>query len=341
MTKQTTPARTYLKCTAVVLLLLQSSAVLSQPKLLTDKELPDITILSTMVASFLGEGEWGFSALLEFPDQTILFDTGFKAHTVKDNAALLGKDLSRVSTVVLTHFHTDHTGGLLTLRRAFMTEHPQAFSKVYVAQGFFQQRYRSDGSAIYSLPNPGFTEVFTTPEDFRKAAEALGITFVLVDAPMELLPGLVLTGPIERVHDEKNVSGSFFLKDKAGQLLADTIPESQALGLNTPSGWLLISGCGHAGIVNAAEKLRGIKQQPVHMAVGGFHLFQADDEVIDWTAAALQRFGVEKFVGAHCTGAYATRKLADYLGLERNAVSIGAIGTRIDASLNIVPSSIE
>ena len=59
------------------------------------------------------------------------------------------------------------------------------------------------------------------------------------------------------------------------------------------------------------------------------------------TGAALQRFGVQQFVGAHCTGAYATRKLADILELPRSAVSMGAIGTRIDPSLNIVPSSIE
>ena len=164
---------------------------------------------------------------------------------------------------------------------------------------------------------------------------------MVVDAPLELRPGVVLTGPIERVHDEKNVGGGLLLKEASGALVPDTIPESQVLGVNTSSGWLLLSGCGHAGIVNAAERLSKVVNQPVHMAVGGFHLFQANDATIAWTGAELQRFGVRKFVGAHCTGAYATRRLADYLELPRSSVSMGAIGTRIDRSLQIVPSSIE
>jgi 7,8-dihydropterin-6-yl-methyl-4-(beta-D-ribofuranosyl)aminobenzene 5'-phosphate synthase len=303
--------------------------------------MPEITILSTMVASFVGEGEWGFAALLEFPDEAILFDTGFKADTVKANAHLLDKDLAGVNRVVLTHFHTDHTGGLLTLRRAFMAQNPKAFSTVYVAQGFFDQRYTRTGEKIYSLPNPGFTESFTTPDAFRRAAEALGIEFTVVDEPLELRPGVVLSGPVARIHDEKNVGAGFFLQANEDVFVPDTVPESQVLGLHTRAGWVLLSGCGHAGIINAAEQLRAIKAQPVTMAVGGFHLFQANDATIAWTGAALQRFGVQQFVGAHCTGAYATRKLADILELPHSAVSMGAIGTRIDPSLNIVPSSIE
>ena len=82
------------------------------------ESLPETTILSTMVANFLGIGEWGFSLLLEYDDESILLDTGFKSDTVSRNAKLLQQDLSRVSKVILTHFHTDHTGGLLTLRES-------------------------------------------------------------------------------------------------------------------------------------------------------------------------------------------------------------------------------
>jgi len=316
-------------------------AAAQAPKCLSAEDMPQITLLSTMVANYLGEGEWGFSALLEFADETLLFDTGFKADTVKDNAALLGKDLSRVNTVVLTHFHTDHTGGLLTLRRAFMDDNPAAFTRVYVARGFFEQRYDSKGQRVYSLPNPGFTESFDTPDAFRAAAQSLGIEFQVNAAPVELWPGVVLTGPIARLHDERNVGAGFYLKTSTGELTADTVPESQVLGLNTPEGWLLLSGCGHAGIVNAADALRDIVAQPVTMALGGFHLFQGSDATIDWTGRALLERGVQRFVGAHCTGAYATRRLADLLELPRSRVSMGAVGTRIDQEMNIVPSSIE
>lgn len=133
----------------------------------------DITVLSTMVANYLGEGEWGFAALIETPDRSILFDTGFKAKTVLNNARHLKVDFSATETVVLTHFHTDHTGGLLTLREAYKKKNPKALSKVYDA----------NNQPAYSLPNPDFTQSFKTPEEFKKAAEALGIQFIIMDSP--------------------------------------------------------------------------------------------------------------------------------------------------------------
>jgi 7,8-dihydropterin-6-yl-methyl-4-(beta-D-ribofuranosyl)aminobenzene 5'-phosphate synthase len=300
----------------------------------------EITILSTMVANFLGEGEWGFAALIETPDKSILFDTGFKAQTVLNNARLLDVDLSSTEIVVLTHFHTDHTGGLLTLREEYRKKNPEALSKVYVAKGFFDQRFDADHQPVYSLPNPGFTESFKTPAEFKKAAEALGIRFVVVEKATKLAPGVVLTGPITRTHPEKNVSPGFFLK-AGDEYVADTVPESQVLGIETDQGWLLVSGCGHAGIVNASEQLRKVKELPIHMAVGGFHLFRASDETVSWTADKLEEFGYKKFVGAHCTGAHATFQIRDHLGLPNSSVSIGAIGTRIDTELVIHPASID
>jgi 7,8-dihydropterin-6-yl-methyl-4-(beta-D-ribofuranosyl)aminobenzene 5'-phosphate synthase len=300
----------------------------------------DITILSTMVANYLGEGEWGFAALIETPDESILFDTGFKARTVLNNARHLEVDLSSTEIVVLTHFHTDHTGGLLTLRDAYRKKNPKALSTVYVGKGFFDQRYDADNKPVYSLPNPDFTESFETPMEFKKAAEALGIRFVVVESATKLAPGVVLTGPIARTHPEKNVSPGFFLK-AGDEYVADTVPESQVVGIETEQGWLLVSGCGHAGIVNASEQLRKIKELPIHMGVGGFHLFRASDETVSWTAGKLEEFGYQKFVGAHCTGAHATFQIREHLDLPNSSVSIGAIGTRIDSALQIHPVSIE
>lgn len=299
-----------------------------------------ITILSTMVASYLGVGEWGFAALIETPDKSILFDTGLKSETVLTNARLLNIDLSKVEEVVLSHFHTDHTGGLLSLREAYKKENPNALSTVYVGKGFFTQRFDVNHTPVYSLPNPGFTQSFSTPEGFRSAAEAKGIRFIVVESTRELAPGVFLTGPITRIHPEKNVSPGFFLKS-GDQYIADTVPESQVIGIDTDQGWLLISGCGHAGIINASEQLLQIKNQPIHMGVGGFHLFQANAETILWTASKLKKFGYQKIVGAHCTGAHATHELGDYLDLPKSSVSIGAIGTSVDSALVIHPASID
>jgi 7,8-dihydropterin-6-yl-methyl-4-(beta-D-ribofuranosyl)aminobenzene 5'-phosphate synthase len=71
-----------------------------------------ITTLSTMLTEFRGVGEWGYAALIEADGHTLLFDTGERPDTVLKNAVELGIDLSTVDTVILTHNHFDHTGGL-------------------------------------------------------------------------------------------------------------------------------------------------------------------------------------------------------------------------------------
>ena len=131
----------------------------------------------------------------------------------------------------------------------------------------------------------------------------------MVEAPREILPGVHLTGPIIRHHDERNVNPGRFLNAAATQI--DNIPESQVMGLRTEKGWLMVSGCGHAGIVNATAALRAIEARPVVMGVGGFHLFRASEEVLDWTAEHLEAAGLQSFVGAHCTGTGATYHLKE------------------------------
>jgi 7,8-dihydropterin-6-yl-methyl-4-(beta-D-ribofuranosyl)aminobenzene 5'-phosphate synthase len=58
---------------------------------------------------------WGFSALVEYHGQTLLFDTGGDGRILLDNMRVLGIDPARIQSVVLSHAHGDHTGGLSAL----------------------------------------------------------------------------------------------------------------------------------------------------------------------------------------------------------------------------------
>ena len=60
-------------------------------------------------------GEPAACYLLETGERTILLDTGYSACTL-ENARRMGVDLSRVTDIVLSHGHDDHTGGLLPFR---------------------------------------------------------------------------------------------------------------------------------------------------------------------------------------------------------------------------------
>ena len=96
-----------------------------------------------------------------------------------------------------------------------------------------------------------------------------------------------------------------------GSLVEDNLPEDMSLVLDTDKGLVLISGCGHAGIINTLEYARRkIRETQIHAALGGFHLFEADAATLDWTADKLRSMGLENFLGAHCTGIEAVFGLA-------------------------------
>jgi 7,8-dihydropterin-6-yl-methyl-4-(beta-D-ribofuranosyl)aminobenzene 5'-phosphate synthase len=285
-----------------------------------------ITVLSTMLSDN-GIGEWGFAALVETDGHRILVDTGAKPDTVLLNARELNLDLSDVREVVLTHNHDDHVGGLLTLRREFMKKNPAALSIVHVGKGIF-----------YSRPKDGREENVMLA--LRKEYEATGGKFVEHDGPAELFPGAWLTGPIPRPYPERNWSVTGKVQTPSG-LVEDNIPEDQSLVLNTNKGLVVVSGCGHAGIVNTltfAEKQ--FPSTPVYALVGGFHLFAATDEQLDWTADKLKGFGVSYLIGAHCTGIEAVYRIRQKLDLPRHSAVVGAVGASFVLGEGIHPGRI-
>ena len=287
-----------------------------------------MTILSTMLADTRGLGEWGFAALVEADGRRLLFDTGARPETVLNNARELGIDLSGVTEVVLSHNHGDHTGGLLTLRRELMKTNPAALSRAYVGAGIFLPRPGDDGretNETLALKGP---------------YEATGGTFVEVDRPVELFPGAWLTGPVPRRHPERNWSGRGKVRTAEG-LVEDTIPEDQSLVLDTGRGLIVVTGCGHAGVVNTLEYAReAVREAPVHALLGGLHLFAADEATLDWTAERLEEMGLANLLGAHCTGIETVYGLRRRLGLDRKSCVVGAVGAGFDLEGGIRPGTI-
>ncbi|MDA7595668.1 MBL fold metallo-hydrolase [Luminiphilus sp.] len=292
-----------------------------------------ITVLATNISDYGGLGEWSFSAVFESDEESVLFDTGFKSDTVLHNVLHLGVNLSRTEKVVLSHFHSDHTGGLLVLREHFRDKNPKALSIVYVARGFFDQRRTHNGSLV----GPG---EFESAQDFRGAAEALGISFVEIDSPTEIAPKLWLTGPVPRLVEAYNGPAGLFIDGPDGPS-EDIIIDDQSLGYLTDRGWLMTSGCGHSGLINTGNVLQSIKREPVYSIVGGFHLWRADQATLNRTAAWLEKAGLELMMGGHCTGIAAAETIGSKLSLPRSHISHAAVGSVITEDLKFIRSSIE
>jgi 7,8-dihydropterin-6-yl-methyl-4-(beta-D-ribofuranosyl)aminobenzene 5'-phosphate synthase len=287
-----------------------------------------IEVLSTMLTSDDGIGEWGFAAVVEADGHRILFDTGARPNTVLNNAKELGVDLTNITDVVLSHDHSDHTGGLMTLRRAMLDNHPAALSETYVGKGIFAARQSAAGKPIEFM--------ITTKRDY----EASGGKFIEFDHPVEVWNGIWLTGPVPRKYPERNWSGNRQIQTPEGWK-EDTIPEDMSLVINTAQGLVVVSGCGHSGIVNTLEYARStIRNAPIHAAIGGFHLYQLDDDKLRWTAGKLKEFGLGNFLGAHCTGIEAVYRIRELTGLDRKRCSVAAVGAVFDLNKGLDPGSI-
>jgi len=284
-----------------------------------------IQILSTMLADE-GIGEWGFAAIVDVDGQRILFDTGARPNTVLENARELKVDLAQVPQVVLSHNHSDHTGGLLTLRKDVQARDDKALARVHVGRGLFWSRPTADGTGESNLP-------LKTRADYAAA----GLTFIEHDGAQQILPGVWLTGPVPRVHPERNWSGKGRVRTPEG-LVEDTIPEDQSLVFDTDRGLVILAGCGHAGIVNTVDYARKIvRPAPIHAIVGGLHLYALDDERLNWTADQLKAAGLENLMGAHCTGLEAVYRIRQRAGLDRKTAVVGAVGSSFALGQGIDP----
>jgi 7,8-dihydropterin-6-yl-methyl-4-(beta-D-ribofuranosyl)aminobenzene 5'-phosphate synthase len=282
----------------------------------------EVKILSTMLADQTGIGEWGFSALVVVDGRRILFDTGAKPDTVLKNARDLKVDLTNIQDVILSHSDDDHTGGLVTLRLDAMTKNPKALSQVMVGKGIFLKR---DGWM----------------QKVRGQYEATGGKFIVYDGPKEIFPGVWLTGPVPRVYPERNWSGHNTYTAADGTKHEDNLPEDMSLVIDTDRGLVVVSGCAHAGIINILDYARKtVRDAPIYALVGGLHLFQADDQKLQWTSEKLREFGLQNLLAAHCTGIEATYRIRELAGLTRTTAAVGAVGGEFILGEPIHPGAI-
>jgi len=233
--------------------------------------------------------EHGFSLWLEADETRILFDTG-QSPAFAENAHRLGIDLARTDFIVLSHGHYDHSGGLETaLRlapRAQVCLHPQA------------------GIPRYSHP-PGLPlRRIGMPLESWKALQPRLEEARLCQGPLQIRPGVWLTGPVAKIHPVEHPQEAFSL-DEAG-LDPDRFLDDLALVMKTPAGHLLFTGCCHSGVENtllAAEALIGSDR--CLCLVGGLHLVRSEEARIEGVLESLRRHRVQAVLAGHCTGSIA------------------------------------
>jgi 7,8-dihydropterin-6-yl-methyl-4-(beta-D-ribofuranosyl)aminobenzene 5'-phosphate synthase len=247
--------------------------------------------------------EWGLSLHLESSragsQARYLLDFGYTPEIVLRNADLLDIDPAKIDGLILSHAHRDHFGGLI----GFLMQH--------------RSRMRSD-LQFYNGGEDGFREKFLgdpkAPISWgavdRRMLTAQLVTPVCCNEPHDLSHAFT-TGYIERNSFEEVSGGSmvyeydhFTEAERRGKLVKDTHPDEHATCYIVQGrGLVVISSCGHVGLVNTIKQAMAVSGvSKLHAVIGGFHLVTAPQEYIERTVSELAELEPDVVIPMHCSG---------------------------------------
>jgi 7,8-dihydropterin-6-yl-methyl-4-(beta-D-ribofuranosyl)aminobenzene 5'-phosphate synthase len=278
----------------------------------------------TMLNSFVPDqlvAEHGFSVLLEVSRRgrthKLLFDLGVSPNGMVENMRRLDIDPKDVEGIVCSHGHFDHTAGLDGLARYL----GRSSLPVIIHPEFWNRR-----RAVFPGRDP-----IELPTTSRAALEGVGFTIVEDRQPSFLLDGSVLvTGEVPRV---TGYEPGFPFQEAWRNDHWEPDPlvlDDQAIVVNVrDQGLVVITGCGHAGVVNTTRYARVLTgEDRVCAVIGGFHLSgPLFEPLIDRVCADLLELRPSWVVPGHCTGWRAQHAMARVFA---NSFVPNCVGTRLE-----------
>ena len=256
------------------------------------------------------EAAHGLSFYVETQSHRLLFDTS-PGELVLRNARKLGVDLSVIDTVILSHGHYDHSGGILP----FVELNPRA--KIYMQHNAGGEYYAFDG-------------------------EEKGYRYIGIDKKILSLPQLQFLKGDTKIDDELQL---FTVEKRAyplpstnkrlrelcdGHYIQDEFHHEQNLLLTAGGKKILFCGCAHNGILNVMETLERKFGKEMHpdLVIGGFHLMkrtefsEADTAEVTEIASRLKSYK-SHFATCHCTGLPVFNQMKEIMGSQLSYVRSG------------------
>lgn len=227
-----------------------------------------------------------------------VLDFGYTPEIINRNFELLNVDPKAINGLILSHGHLDHFGGL----NGFVKQHRGAMRDdiaLYVGgETIFRTKWVKEG---------GETQPWCTLD--RALLQAQKVLPVCCPQP-QALEGAFTSGYIERTSFEEVTGGSLVVDDhfteaeRAGNLVKDTHPDEHATCYIVKGrGLVVISSCGHTGIINTVKSaMAAANVDKVHAVIGGFHLGTAPVEYLQHTLQALAAINPDVILPMHCTG---------------------------------------
>jgi 7,8-dihydropterin-6-yl-methyl-4-(beta-D-ribofuranosyl)aminobenzene 5'-phosphate synthase len=231
----------------------------------------------------------------------VLFDTGLGPDVITHNFGALGIDPAEIDSIAISHGHLDHHGGLATILPMIghpvpVVIHPDAFLPRYLVMG-----------------NREVAPYYNRSLEFDALGE-MGARWVLTRDPVPVAPGVMTTGEIPLNTDFEGppppdapvTYGPGLYQMRDGKFSLDRVTDEQALVASVRGeGLIVITGCGHLGVINTINRAREVADEhDLALVMGGFHLgFPGTPQArIDKTVEALADVGAKRVAPMHCSG---------------------------------------
>ena len=250
--------------------------------------------------------EWGLSLHLESRRAGVpaeyLLDFGYTPEILIRNFDLLGIAPGRLDGLILSHGHRDHYGGLVGFVGAYRSRMRGDLQLFAGGEANFRERWNAESKG----------EPVSWGTLDRAALDSARVATVCCDAP-HALSGPFTTGHIERQSFERVLPNTlvepgpydhFSEQERRGRLVPDRHPDEHGTCYVVQGrGLVVISSCGHAGLINTIKTAMAVSNvAKLHAIVGGFHLGPAPQDYVDHTVAELKSLRPDVVVPMHCSG---------------------------------------
>lgn len=253
------------------------------------------TLIENKSGEHLGlQNEHGLSFFVEIDNKKILFDTG-KSDVFLSNARKLNINLSQIDSVILSHGHYDHTGGIKPLVKEF----GQPFS-LYAHPDIFVKKYRVENESRQFLGN-----------DFDAnwlADNNIKINYAKEDV-MKITNNTYLVSNFDRVSKYEKNNPLYKVKNGKDYII-DDFHDEVSMVLQTYKGLVILLGCSHAGIENIMRTVINRIGKNIYAVIGGTHLVSASLERIKETIEFVKKIDIKLIGVSHCTGETAVLEFA-------------------------------